>query len=302
MADDTLKSWLQGDLKRTDYLQEPDDAPHGWWNNQTWDDHHERRRKAVWVLAVLPWLLVAGLMLGRDRAPAPTTAPPPSPADTQVAAITTPGRPPTPQAVPPHQPHPEHALDPALGAIAALAVQDALTHTEKATGRQRYVDLALPVAATWMGNVAIVRVAAIVLEGAQGQWEQPRYALYAVPIGAHPREANPNPGAFTVLGSPWALPDPPQTTPVTAALVPLQDHTRAETTAHALATAGYQDITIRSLGRDPAIAGVLHAEVQAIAPGETSSRSHTVWLHDDPTPTLLGVNESRSDHRGAGSE
>jgi hypothetical protein len=291
MADDTLKSWLQGDLKRTDQLQEPGDAPHAWWGSQDWDDHRRRRRKAVWAVAVLPWLLVAGLTLGRGRAPAP--APPSSPAGTPASATATPGRPPTPHTAP-DQPLPEHSLDPALGAIAALAVQDALTYTDKATGRQRYVDLALPEAATWTGNVAIVKVAAVVLEGAQGRWEQSRSALYAIPIGA-------GQGAFTVLGPPWALPDPPQTTPVAAALVPLQDHRRAETTAHALAAAGYQDVTIRSLAHDPAIAGVFQAEVHAIAPGETSSRSHIVWLHDDPAPTLLGIREPHSD-RKAGSE
>jgi hypothetical protein len=226
---------------------------------------------------VLPWLLVAGLVLGRGRATELPTSPAPE-VGTEVAAAPQPTTP--PHALLPELPSPETPLDPALGALAALTVQGALT-TADAAGIQRYIDLALPEAATWMGDVAIVRVAAVVLDGAQGGWDTPRRARYAVPIRADDR-------GFTVLGPPWALPDPPQTTPTLTAPASFEDPTRAEAAATALAGAGYQNVTIRSLARDPTIPGVLLAEVDAVAPGESSSRTHLMWLRDDPVPTLLG--------------
>ncbi|MGH8905457.1 MAG: hypothetical protein ACRD0K_02820 [Egibacteraceae bacterium] len=280
MLDDTLDSWLQGALgsepKRTDQPEGPDSSPPRWWDEQDADDRQGRRRKAVWVLAALPWLIVAGLALGRGRTPVPAVAP-------VIAAAPLPS--PAPQEVSPDRTPPEQPLDPALGAVAALAVQGALTSTDPATGRARYVDLALPEAATWIGDIAIVRVAAVVLEGAQGRWDQPRRARYAVPIGT-------GQGALTLLSPPWALPDPPQTTPAVAALTPLEDQARAELAGRAMTAAGYQDVDVHGLARHPVMAGVLQAEANAIAPGETSSRRHTVWLRDDPVPTLLGMGEN----------
>jgi hypothetical protein len=43
------------------------------------------------------------------------------------------------------------------------------------------------------------------------------------------------------------------------------------------------------LSRDPELAGVLHARVEAVAPGEGSARLHELWLRDGPLPTPLGL-------------
>jgi hypothetical protein len=260
MADDDLRSWLE----QARQTGEAEEAEGGWWDGE---ERGGRRRWTLWVLAVLPWLVVAGLALAGSARPAePVTAPRPV-----LEEI------PDPVAAPPEPPG-----DEGIAAAAALAVQTAVSGTDEATGRQRYVDLAVASATEWTGDVALVRVAAVVLEGVQGQWDAPRVAAYAVPIrlGAA--------GPFPVA-PPWPLPDVPATAATPEAFAPDDDPGLAEAVGAALRSAGYAGVEVAEVARDPALPGILQARIAATAPGEASARNHTVWLREDPEPALLGT-------------
>ncbi len=281
MAEDSLRSWLDEARPEADGLKDVVPSPPPWWDDDASDRlKGSHRRKLLWAFAVLPWLVVAGLAWQRapvnHSVPAPVRPPPRDTVDVDAAA-SSPARPRSLA----EQPAAQGSLDPALGAAAALTVQDALTGSDEVTGRRRYVDLALPESVIWVGDVAIVQVAAVVLDGTPEGWEPPRHARYAVPLRAGP--AGPR-----VLGPPWALAGVPDLTLATAHFVPLHDQVVAEAVGRALTEAGYSDARVRQLGRDPSIPGVLQAEITAIAPGEASAREHALWLRDDEVPTLLG--------------
>jgi hypothetical protein len=56
----------------------------------------------------------------------------------------------------------------------------------------------------------------------------------------------------------------------------------------ALTDAGYDPIGGVELSRDPTLAGVLRARLEAVAPGEPAARVHELWLRDGSSPVLLG--------------
>lgn len=284
MPDDALSTWLR---EGTAPSEEGDGAPPAWrdnpfdggfsWPGDSGDERPQRRAWRLLALAVAPWLVVGALVIGGWR-PSHTESTSHSPS------------------VAPHQPHSterpatltnrtepdSEMLDPALGATAAAAVQQALTGTDPATGRSRYVSLVLPEAATWVGDVTIVDVAAVVLEGADGNWDHPRTARYAIPLQARA-------GAVRVLNGPWALPDPPQTTPGGTAFTPVNDEALTEAAGHALNSVGYRDVQVQELARDEALPGVLKVKAMAISPGEGQPRSQEIWISDHPSPTVLGA-------------
>lgn len=297
MPDGALSAWLR---EGTALSEDADGARSSWWDNPdegfSWagDSTDGRSRRRGWrllALAVAPWLAVVGLMMAgwRPSQRVPITAAPPTESTIRSRA-----------AAAHHLHSAEHprldsrtgpgeadALGPALGATAAAAVQQALTGTDQASARSRYVNLALPEATTWIGDVAIVDVAAVVLEGTGGRWDQPHPARYAVPLQVRA-------GAVRVLGIPWALPHPPQTALGSTAFAPVNDRALTEAAGRAISAVGYRDVNVRALARDPGLPGVLKVEVTAIGPGEGQPRSQEIWVSDQPSPTVLGA-----DHSGA---
>lgn len=314
MGEDPLATWLEGQQSSPD----PGGFEPAWWaqdrddgGQRSWEEDDRSRLRRRWglvALAIVPWIAVAVVALansGSSRSqqevmvpvasapPGPAALPPDPPQSTtarstaQPASQDVPGREPT--ASPSRLTSSALAglaapagLELALAAPAALTVQHALTSIDEATGAQRYVDLALPERVTWVGDVAIVQVAALVLEGEGGHWEETRPARYAVPLQV-------NGDVVRVLGAPWAIPAPPQITPGESSFVAFNDPALAEAVGRGLDETGYAGVKVRSLGRDPQLPGVLRAEVTAIGPGERQSRAHTVWLRDHPTPTVLGT-------------
>jgi hypothetical protein len=302
MPEDALGAWLRDTTARSEDLQE---IPSGWPNNPerqfSWVEDRGKGtpRRRTWrllALAVVPWLAVIGLVttgwVARHHVATMTPSPDESAIPLRAVVADQPQQIGHAAVTDRVEPSSIHEPDPALGTTAAVAVQQALTGTDQASARSRYVNLALPEAATWVGDVAIVNVAAVVLEGANGHWDQPRAARYAVPLRVHE-------GAARILGMPWALPDPPQTTPGDTAFAPVEDLALSETTGRALSAVGYRDVHVHRLARDPALPGVLNVEVTAISPGEKQPRSQEIWLSDQPSPTVLGADQpaTRSDVR-----
>jgi hypothetical protein len=242
------------------------------------------------VLAVVPWLAVVGLVMAGWRLSqrVPATSEPRTESmirpQTVVAHLPHSAKHPTTLDSRTQRGSPE-ALHPVLGTTAAAAVQQMLTGTDPASNRSRYVNLALPQTATWVGDVVIVDVAAIVLEGTGGRWDRPHPVRYAVPLRVRA-------GTVRVLSAPWTLPDPPQTAPEDTAFAPIEDWTLTEATGRALRTVGYQDVHVQALARDPGLPGVLKAKVTAISPGEGQPRSQELWVSDQPSPTVLGADHS----------
>ena len=282
-----------------------------------WDDGgRPPRRRRLLLLAGLPWLVVAVVAVvvlgGRGAGPVPAPRPSARPGDdapaiggeaatplrdltaeapgadaaardasgaaTDAPPVPVPRVPPALEGAPPV---PVGAgVDPVLGAAAAVAVRNAVTTVDAGTGAARYVDLALPEAVTWVADVAIVRVAAVVLEGAGGEWTGVHAAKYAVPL-------RPVDGAAVPVAAPWALPVPHvEVEPLD--FQPVEDEALVRAVAAALAVRGYGDATPPRLSRAAALEGVLRAETTAVAPGETAARPHALWLSDEPTPALLG--------------
>ncbi|MGH8884753.1 MAG: hypothetical protein ACRDYX_06195 [Egibacteraceae bacterium] len=297
MPDDALSAWLREGTARS---EDADEARSSWdrpdrefsWAGDSSDGRSRRRGWRLLTLAVAPWLAVVGLVIAgwKPSQRVPTTAPPPALATTRPRAVAA-----------SHSHSTEHpttldsragpgeadALGSALGATAAAAVQLALTGTDQASARSRYVNLALPEAITWVGDVAIVDVAAVVLEGTGGNWGQPHPARYAVPLQVRA-------GTVRVLSVPWALPDPPQTAPRGTAFAPVNDRALAEAAGRAISSVGYRDVRVQALARDPGLPGMLKVEVTAISPGEGQPRSQEIWVSDQPSPTVLGADHSRA--------
>ena len=287
MPDDALSAWLREGAAPEEANETPstwggtflDGEPTGTGNASV--ERPQRRAWRLLTLAVAPWLVVAGLVTSGWRPSRHGTTPPSTEATIH------------PQSSAAHQPDKAErltmrtgsdsgTLDPALGATAAAAVQQALTGTDEASGRSRYLNLVLPEAATWIGDIAIVDVAAVVLEGAGGHWDQPRTARYAIPLRVRA-------GDVQVLSGPWALPDPPQTAPEGTAFIPVDDRALTEAARRALRSAGYRDVQVRELARDERLPGVLEVRATVISPGDDHPRSQKIWVSDHPSPTVLGA-------------
>jgi hypothetical protein len=296
MPDDALSAWLrEGTVRSENANGAPptrwDDLDGGClWTRDSGDGRARRRTWRLLALTVIPWLVVVGLVTAgwRPSQRVPSTAPPPNESTAHPRAVVAPQSHSAKQSTTlsnrtmPGSAARLDALDPVLGSTAAVAVQQALTGTDQVSNRSRYINLALPEAATWVGDVAIVDVAAVVLEGTGGRWEQPRAARYAVPLRVQA-------GVMQVLSIPWALPNPPQTAPGDTTFAPVNDRTLAEAADRALSAVGYQHIQMQGLARDPSLPGVLKVEVTAVSPGEGQPRSQEIWVSDQPSPTVLSA-------------
>lgn len=269
MAEGTLRDWLEGAddaaTRRTRAGWHPEEPP-------------ERRRRLVVVLAVLPWFAVAALLAaGVARAPRDDAAGAP-PAHT----------PPAPPAPGPQAPGPPPAAavsapaDQRLGASAAVAVRQLLSG-DGADGVVRYVDMALPEGVTTHGDLAVVRVLAVLLEGDGAQWSAVRLRRYAVPLhidGEAP------------AGRPWPLPAPSWDATTAAAegdpaWQPVEDGALDEAVHAAAAEAGYQVTAVDAVLRHAGFVGVLRARLLATAPGEGEEALHDVWLSEGPPLRVL---------------
>lgn len=165
-------------------------------------------------------------------------------------------------------------------AAAAIAVRQAVTTAADAGGEaRRYVDLAVPESVRRHGDVRIVTVAAVVLEGSAEAWHTVRPARFAVPITI-------DDGHVVALGAPWPLPAP-------RLAGDEQPWRRAAAESHglerALREAGYRDLGTLEVHDRADVPRVLRVRVDARAPDESTSRSHEVWLRADPSPTVLGA-------------
>lgn len=245
------------------------------WTQPPDDDGNpgSSRRRLLLVAAALPWAVAGALGVA-------VVTSGPSPA-TDVSGTAAPDGPPPASEEP--------AAEQALGAAAALAVRLTVTTTpeEDDPGAfRRYVDLAVPEALSWSGDVAVVTVAAVVLEGAGDQWHTSRPARYAVPLQLVD-------GRAVALGAPWPLavdapaPDTAEWDPSDAA---------HDSLARALSAAGYTDIGAMNVEERrtsaPEHVPLLRADIQARAPGESEPRAHQLWLRADPEPLVLGADQS----------
>lgn len=295
MSDNPLADWLgahddgDGDPATAPHDRPRDDAPARWpdWatptaasrdpHTATWAQPPDedvgsgsRRRRLLLLAAALPWAVACVLGVAVVAGgPAPATGESTAPGAHAGAA---PGEPPA-------------AVDPALGAAAALAVRLTVTTAGADDGAdRRYVDLAVPEALTWIGDVAVVTVAAVVLEGAGDHWHTSRPARFAVPLQLVDGEA-------VAVAAPWPLVVGAPTADMSAWEPADADH---DGVARAVSAAGYTDIAaIEVEARAPAgpedHPPLLRAHVQARAPGEPGPRAHQLWLRTDPEPTVLGA-------------
>lgn len=299
MSDNPLADWLgahddgDGDPAAAPGEHPEEDAPTRWpdWANPaaatpeprtaTWaqppaeeTDGASSRRRLLLLAAALPWAVACALGVAVvTGGPAPATdesAAPAAPAGAQAAAG-----------------EPTAAVDPALGAAAALAVR--LTVTTAAEegdpgAERRYVDLAVPEALTFVGDVAVVTVAAVVLEGAGDRWHTSRPARFAVPLQLVD-------GRAVAVGAPWPL---ALLTPTADALDWEPADADQDSLTRALSAAGYTDIDAVDVeapatGAQGDETPLLRAHVQARGPGEPERRAHQLWLRTDPEPAVLGA-------------
>lgn len=249
----------------------PDPAPEPWEHPPGGGDAPPRRRRRLVLLATVPWLVAAAIVVGALGDSTAGSRPPPQAgagAGTVEAGPAVAGQ----------------SVDPRLGAAAAVAVRLSVTtpaDTPDGDAERRYVDSAAPEAVRWSGDVAIVTVLAVVLEGPADAWRMARTARFAVPVGLVDGQA-------VVLGEPWAVSPPPESAPV-AGWAPAAGDRGA--IAGAAEAAGYADVEVLEVEALPDDTSVLRARIRARAPGESTARVHAPWLHADPDPAVLGAGD-----------
>lgn len=263
-------------------------------------DAPPRRRHLLLLAAALPWAVAGGLgvaaLTGGPAAPEGaqhgTTSDgqhgsggdgqPASTEDDRSGSATPAAPPPTAAEL--------SAGEPALGAAAALAVRLSVTSAEAddAGGPRRYVDLAVADGVHRAGDVTVVTVAAVVLEGSGERWHTSRPARFAVPLRVVDGQA-------IAVGEPWPL------APAATAAEALRWEpagTDTEGVTRALEAAGYTEVEgleVDGLEVDARAASeadrlpLLRARVQARGPGESAPRDHEVWLRAEPEPAVLGA-------------
>lgn len=237
-----------------------------------------RRRRRLLLLATLPWLVAGGLgaaalaggTAATDERPSPPAGTGPPGAGTPVPA--------SPQAAGARDPS---AVDPAFGAAAAIAVRLSVTTPGQGpeADERRYVDLAVPEAMRWYGEVAVVTVGAVVLEGPADHWQAARPARFAVPVGLVDGQA-------AALGEPWALGRSSDAAPPGAWQPASADPAAI---ADAVEAAGFAGSELLEVSARPDLPGLLRARVTARAPGEGAARDHHLWLAAEPDLAVLGA-------------
>jgi hypothetical protein len=257
----------------------PGTPPGPWADNDDRDDGAAApRRRLLFALAAVPWVAVAILVVALTRpgaapgvvAPAheaasPEWAPAPTSPDVPPAAVDAP---------PPSGPRAPQSPQEAQGASAVLHVRAAAS-TGAGADPVRYVDTAVVERVEHHGEVAVVTVLAMVLEGSAERWTSAVPRRYAVALlGGRP------------LADPWALPSP-ELAHEAVSWDPLDDTELAAVALEALATAGYDVPAPPALAGSSELPDLLRATFDGTAPGERAPAGHTVLLRRDGT--ALGV-------------
>ncbi len=297
MADHPLREWWPPDGDH-----DPADEPH-----EEVERSH-RRPLRLFVLATVPWLIlgaftVVAIRTGGDGAavpdpdhtatpsmapdsrPAPVTGSQPTPPRTSRPAGTAQGAAVTlrtPTATPSRiRSRNLRSVDAQAGAAAALAVRRDFSRRGGESGTATYVDLALPVAAVEVGDVQVVEVSAIVLEGDRSGWRQTRTARYAVPTRTLP-------GGLVAVGRSW---------PLAAAAPPDLDLDWSSVASQfdepgaiaALKAAGFRAIVRLRVSASEQLPEVVRATFRGVAPGSTRQARHDVWLDLTSAPRVIGA-------------
>jgi hypothetical protein len=313
MAEGSITDWLDGTTHPSGADPDGTDrdaalgAPHqgrepDYWRPDVDEAAREERARRLWRLAGMAWgaLILAGAVLlavtratgspadpGQEVAMADhgETAPDDDPAawgpDAAGPGATARGG--APMGVP--VAGAAGTTDGALAALAALAVRLAVTADEDPA---RYVDLAQPESLERHGDVAVVTVTAVLLEGRDGRWETVRPARYGVAL----REEDAGP---VVLGTPWALPSPdadalpgPDAESLEAPPAdPVEDAGLVADVTAALAAVGWGEPSAVALVPDSP-PPLLRVRVTAAAPGEAAARTHDIWLEDGEVLRVAG--------------
>jgi hypothetical protein len=260
-VDPNVVAWLRAG-------EPPADRPFG-------DQEGRPRRLAVLLAAaVLPWVVVAALAwsaaTGEPGGPAPPEGHA-APVQEHPAAAPAP-----PLSTPPPAGHPE--LDPAVAAHAVTAVR---LHTAADGAVRRYVDLAVAERAETVGEIVVVTVLAVVLEGDAEQWQTTRRARFGVPL----RLVD---GLPVPLADPWPLADADGETASEMRWRSMDDPAAAQQILLALEREGFSHLGEVAVEEAPAAPGVLRAVVEARAPRSAEAAVHVVWLRDGPPMSVLG--------------
>jgi hypothetical protein len=289
----------------------PDGADTAWPDAAPSEPPARTRTHRVWVMAAAPWAVAAAagaaLVLG---GPEGTAEPNPAVAESPAAGETDPGDQalPSGEAAPGSQPAsvqsptaapstgrpldrhgPAGPMAPAfpepgatgsqvpadLAAAAAVTVRMALTTDAQPTAR--YVDLVVAESVDHRdGEVAVVTVRVVLLEGARGRWDSVRSARYAVPLSITDLQP---------LGGPWALSVPAVEDPAPLTVEPLEEPERAAVLTSTAEAAGYREVSIEGLVT-AAPAGLTVVRLRGIAPGEQTEQTHDLWMDATGTRVL----------------
>lgn len=265
------------------------------WDAFDYPDPPDRSRRLL-VLAAIPWLVVAVLILRTfsgtgASSPAPGTTPGPTPAGpTPTAGGSWPDpTAPDPAPAPSGEPGPG-AVALRFGARAAAGPADAASvatvvartwlgaigpepdvDVGDAEGPPVYVDhLAVEAVDIPTPDAAVVTVVAVVMEAHEGSYTSARVVRVGVPIALDEAGAHP-------AGEPWWLPAPDLATrPVS--WTPVDDPDALARAGVALEAVGYGEVSVLELATSPT--WPLRATVTAVAPGADVADEHVIWLRD----------------------
>lgn len=161
-------------------------------------------------------------------------------------------------------------------AAAVIGARLEVARLAEGTGRSRYVDAAVAEGAERVGDLVVVRVLAVVLEGEDGTWTSERVERFAVPLRADVS------GEPALAGAPWPLPAPAGDRAEGPTWADSDEP--APGVAEALEAAGFQGVAdLGTAGADDA--PLLRATFTAdLPPGR-----HEVWLTDDQDTRVLGL-------------
>jgi hypothetical protein len=282
MTHDPLADWFGREappLPRDETPRDPPEPPATPPDPWADDDDRDRaapvsRRRLLFALAAVPWVAVAVLVVAlTGPVAAPGVVTPAHEAASVPAAVDAPP--------PPAPPAPQSPQD-AQGASAVLHVRAAVS-TGAGADPVRYVDTAVVEREEHLGEVAVVTVLAMVLEGSAERWTAAAPRRYAVALlGGRP------------LAEPWALPSP-ELEHEAVAWDPQDDTQLAGEARAALAAAGYDVPAPPALAGAPGLPDLLRATFDGTAPGEPAPAGHTVLLRRDGA--ALGVlGHTRHDH------
>ncbi|MBA2319369.1 MAG: hypothetical protein H0V93_16555 [Euzebyales bacterium] len=278
MSDGSIGAWLVG---------EDEDGPHGPGARDEDEDEQAaqrpaRSRRRLWMLAAVPWVLIGvGVLVARTMTGGAEQVEPPAVAATGAPEPTAEfGREPSSAAAV------EGAVadgelaaasDPQVAAAATIAVRTAVTRGPD--DAPRYVDHAVVEAVEQLPGVTVATVRAVVLDADGDAWGAPQVRRYGVAVVHGSQGAR-------AAGRPWPLSAPPPAADVQDGAA-VEDGAVLKAVASALAAAGYADVEVASVHRDPAL-DVLRARVAASATDQGESAPFDVWLDAREPLRVLG--------------